>query len=155
MSKSIILVLSIMLFGLTAFTQETVVTDSKTNCIPAEECAAKMGMTLEECKAVCKKLCKESDTRSGTGVSPATADLNTESVAGTQKACCVSVKKGAAKKGMTIETCKAKCISSEKTASIVGESSTKGAAASVEAIVDTKEMVKTKWAKGDKKCCKK
>lgn len=42
-------------YGQTASVEAT--KTSKKQCVPTQECADKMGMTLEECKALCAKVC--------------------------------------------------------------------------------------------------
>ena len=63
-----------MMIGFASFAQSanTVTDISKKNCVPSQECADKMGMTLEECKAVCAKICGSKAT---TDVSNADAKL--------------------------------------------------------------------------------
>jgi len=38
--------------------------DKTENCTPTKECAEKMGMTLEECKKLCSKMCDKSKVAS-------------------------------------------------------------------------------------------
>ena len=40
--------------------QEANTASTKKECVPTKECAAKHGMTLEQCKALCQKKCTKS-----------------------------------------------------------------------------------------------
>lgn len=142
-----------MFLGFNAIGQDTAsATTSKSDkCIPTKECAAKMGMTVAECKAQCKKMCAAKGTASETSVASAgsSAELGLEQTAETKLIEC------AKKSGMSVAECKAKCKGAEKTSSVEAET-TKVAAASVEAVVESTSVDgKMNCKKGAKKCCKK
>lgn len=118
--KNIIgIALAWVLFSTVSIAQSTASTnETKTNCIPTKECAAKAGITLEECKKICSS--KTSSEASSTSVASASLVSNTE----TKKNCCASMKECAAKMGMTEAECKAKCNGKSKTAMVdeIGDS---------------------------------
>ena len=158
MNKVLILVCSMMLLGLTAFSQDaSVTTTQEKKCIPTKECAEKMGMTLEECKKKCtaKGLLKETSVASAS--SEATIAETPALAEGKKKSCCASIEECAKKMGMTVEECKAKCKDFKNCAKGTSESSTSVAAASAEAIVesDAGDKKVACCAKGSKKSCKK
>ena len=102
--------------GLTAFGQvaDNSETTTKTKkCIPTKECAAKMGMSLEECKKKCAKVCGSKTANAETKVASyeVQRDETVSTEASTDKKSCgkMSLKECAAKMGMTVEECKKKC----------------------------------------------
>jgi len=150
--KRIFTVLTILLvlsFGADAQTTAKQCTAKKANCVPTEACAKKMGMTLEECKAMCTngKLSSVAATETETKVAAATLTSTKE-----KKACCSSIEECAKKMGMSIEECKAKCGSS------LSQSLTKVAAASLTseaADTETEATTKKMCSKKSSACCKK
>ena len=103
----------------------------KACCSSIEACAAKMGMTVEECKVLCKEKCKG------------------------KASCAQSVEACAAKMGMSVEECKKHCKS--KLVSVDEESDqTKVASASAERTIDSESKKEVKACSNkSKKCCKK
>lgn len=90
-----------------------------TTCKPmsAEECAAKMGITVAEYIALPKKNCSKTSTASlSAKVSEGLPVVAVKNVLASEKKSCGSIKECAKKMGMTVEECKAKCPS--KTASV-------------------------------------
>jgi len=105
----------------------------KKECVPTKECAAKYGMTLEECKKICTgKTAATASTEEGT--SKVASASKVSDVTSGKKACCAS------KAGATAGTCtKSKTATTEA-------GTTKVAAAAmvneVEAVTDEKVKAK-------------
>ena len=148
-----------LLFCVISFAQEASTTTNthtkKTECVPTKECAAKMGMTLEQCKAKCVKAnmgTAASTNNEAKMVAYASSDISTEAPA---KKCCASLAECAAKMGMTVEECKAKC----KGHSAEAMSDSKTAVAGAVMVNNTEAAPKSekskKCAKSGKACCAK
>jgi len=154
MYKVLVLVFGILLSGLTAIGQATTATtDNKAKkCVTIEECAAKMGMTLEECKTKCQKIYAANIASTGTEVNTETSAVSAAST--TTLGSDSDLKTCAAKNGMTLQECKAKCAGLKEGVK-VGDQKTKVAAASAKAELANKASEKSSCKKGDKKCCKK
>ena len=56
MKNLVFFLASIFFMSFTALGQKTTADDAGLKCVPTKECAEKMGMTLEECMALCKKM---------------------------------------------------------------------------------------------------
>ena len=90
----------------------------KTSCTQAEmkKCAAKMGMTLEECKAACSSAMQGSGSSSAM-TSNAGVVTKTSMEEGSQKLSCgMTYEQCAAKMGMTVEECKKVCKANQSSA---------------------------------------
>jgi len=114
MKKFICLSIACFMFCALSFAQEAKVVESKKECVPTEACAKKMGMTLDECRALCKKQCKSAVA--STDMNQITRLASTETETST-KSCCTSIEACAKKMGMSVEECKRLCkdkIASEK-----------------------------------------
>ncbi len=141
-----------ILVSTTIFAQEATVekvdlTEKAKTCVPTKECAEKAGMTLEECKKICSG--KAAATASTTNVASASLVADTEAKG---KKCCASIKECAAKSGMTVAECKAKCTGQSKTA-MEDSSENKETKVAAAALVNEVEAIPVKKAEG-KKCCK-
>ena len=150
MKKIIGLTLAFILVSMMSFAQVTTLknevnTEKTKTCIPTKACAKKAGMTLAECK----KTCKGSAAVNGSTTSVASASKVAETIEGKKK-CCSSIKKCAAKAGMTVAECKAKCKMNSKTANKTEDSDTRVAAAVL--VNEIEEIPQEKPLK--KKCCK-
>ncbi len=134
--------LTVVTFGQEATTATSVDGVKKATCVPTKECAEKMGMTLEQCKALCKKHADKT-------AADAPAESNAQTVAMTgnkkgKKACCSSIEACAKKMGMTVEECKARCQ----------KSCSPGAKTASTASVASAVMVSSKAAPKDEKTAK-
>ena len=154
MKKIISFCFASFLLTVVCFAQEASA-DAKKSCTPTKECAEKMGMTLEQCKALCAKtaLAQKENTTSTNAV--AAVSMETGEKAATKK-CCSSIEACAAKMGMTVAECKAKC---QKMCGDKAKSASTTAVASAVMVSDKTEApaakAKTSCAKGKKACCKK
>lgn len=126
--------------------------EAKKACTPTAECAAKMGMSLEECKKVCNKVCNK--TTQSTSV---LSDVQTKLVANTEegtakKACCKSKKACSKKAGIQSDG----STLAEATEVAIDEATEKVATATVSSELSKTSEVPAKKActKSDKKCCK-
>ena len=79
--------------------------DKAATCVPTKECAAKMGISLEECKKICAA--KKAEKTASTSVQSAMV-VKEDGTAPTAKAKCCSIEECAAKLGITVEECKAR-----------------------------------------------
>ena len=149
MKKILAIALTWVLFATVSISQTTVSTkDSKTNCIPTKECAAKAGMTLEECK----KICTAKADASTTSVASASMVADTKEA---KKSCCASMKECAAKMGMTEAECKAKCAGKSKTAMTDDQTESKVASAVKVNQIEQVTAEKAPAKKCSKTCTKK
>jgi len=141
-----------------SFAQSTAAASTDVKCKTTKECAAKMGLTTEECKKLCKKVCasKTEGTASvGSDSQVAAASVSseiTEDSNSKEKACTKNLEACAKAHGMTVEECKAKCLKSKCTASSDGESKVAAASATSELAEDAKAKT---CDKSKKACCKK
>ncbi len=144
----------IILTTLTISAQSSTVVNTspqKAECVPTKECAEKMGMTLEECKAVCEKVC---NGKSALKDKSNASNVNLVTIASTKEktSCCSTIEECAKKMGMTVEECKASC------GSFTQANSTKVASASLESeTTNTKDKsaAPKTCAKTSAKCCSK
>jgi len=123
----------------------------KANCQPTKACAEKMGMTLEECKAICNKVCT-SKTSVAENTDKSNANLVSIASSDEKTSCCASLEECAKAMGMTIEECKAKC------ATAISDGMTKVASASLESDASSTAQVpnsKKTCNKTSAKCCSK
>jgi hypothetical protein len=158
MKKMISFCFASLFLCVVSFGQESTATANtkKAECVPTKECAAKMGMTLEQCKAICSKANKGTAATeinsNANSVDFASSDAAVEAPA---KKCCASVEACAAKMGMTVEECKAKC----KGHSAEAMSGSTTAVASAVMVSNTEEASKSEkpktCAKAGKACCAK
>ena len=153
MKKIINLCFASFLLTVVAFGQEASTAQVKKACTPTKECAEKMGISLEQCKALCKKTCAKSTSTAAATTSEARLVNTTVASDKASKKCCSSMKECAAKMGMTVEECKAKCKGHGASAS----TSTAVASAVMVKSVDVAPTAEpTKKACATKKaCCKK
>ncbi len=104
MKQVLILLFATFAVGNMSFAQ----TDCSKKCTPTEACAKKMGMTLEECKALCKKACAKSATVEATKAESAPATLvSTEGQVAEKPTC--NIEECARALGISVEEYKARC----------------------------------------------
>ena len=167
--------LFLLISTITLSAQDTQLKTDPIKCVPTKECAEKMGMTLEECKAICAKLTKkecqalcqkmsleEKDSKASS-IAQVSGVTELNDPAPVKKSCCSSIKACAEKMGMTIEECKAKCFKNTSSSPLslddsresrTDNSETKVATATSEAVVKSTSPA-AKCCASAKACCKK
>lgn len=116
MKKFISLCFATFLVCSISFAQETSSTTEETtakkaNCLPAKECAEKMGMTVAEYKEYCQKKCStKSETQAAMGNSAMAtfASIQAKGAEGTENAVAANTAECAAILGISLEECMAR-----------------------------------------------
>ena len=155
MKKLISFCFASFLLTVVAFGQEASTEQVKKSCTPTKECAAKKGMTLEQCKAKCTKSSAKTASTAATDASDArlvNASMTSDKAT---KKCCASIEKCAAKKGMTIEECKAKCKGKTAQASTSSNTAVASAVMAKTTDAEAKTVSKKKACSSKKACCSK
>jgi len=154
MKKFIGITMAWVLLSMVSFAQETALqvnesAESVKTCIPTKACAKKAGVSLAECKKKCASKTASAETTSADATQVASASMKVDVEEGAKK-CCASLKECAAKAGMTVAECKAKCKGKSAADEQSGEGTTKVAAAKLVNEIEVIPTAKT----GVKKCCK-
>ena len=128
-------------------------------CTPTAECAKKMGMTLAECKAKCKKACASKASTASTAVTAVASASDSREMTNltgvAKKACCASIEECAKKAGMTVAECKAKCKKACAPASASTDNAETAVASSLMVNPEMTSEAKVKACSSKKACCKK
>lgn len=121
MSKIIGLSLFFFFAGLTVFAQSPNCSASTkckktTSCKSVEACAKKMGMTVEECKAICE--INKSASASEAGESKTVVNWTSNGGVSDKKPACATKASCAKATGMSKKECKKKCESEGKSSAM-------------------------------------
>ncbi len=146
MSKIIGLTMAFLFAATISFAQTASNTSSKTTskkacCASVEKCAAKMGMTVEECKAKCEKTGSSASVSEGKSVGMTTSAGTTKNA----KACTANKKTCTSKTGMSSNT---NCKKSGDQANASGEGQ------QVKMMTTNSGVNGAKACTGSKKSCK-